>query len=303
MTAYKAGTATPIRETIRQHYPAMTGALRRFADFVLAEPVTAARMSIHAAVATVGVSVATANRFARALSFAGYAEFRAELIQSFAEAMAPIRRLEAQISKVSTSVEIMQASLAQDIRNLQATAAMLGTRNCRKATQLILSARRIHTIGFGNAASLVAILADGLAQIRDDVHGAGNAEGGFGAARQISRFGPKDLVIAVAFPRYMKDTITLARQSKPRGARVMAITDSPQSPLAPIADLCFYVQADRQSASTSNASALALIEALVAAAAHGAPGSLRRAEEFTSFVLPWIETRQEAPGRRKRRGT
>jgi DNA-binding MurR/RpiR family transcriptional regulator len=267
----------------------MTGALRTFADFVLAEPIQVARMSIHAAVQVVGVSVATANRFARAIGFGGYAEFRDELIKGFETALEPVNRLEQQVSRASTSLEVFRASLGEDVRNVQKTLETLHADTCDQAVDLVLSARRIYVVGFDNAASLGAVLANGLGQFRDDVRSVSNAEGAFGAARYLSHFGASDLVAAIAFPRYIKDTIELARLARARGARVLAITDSHQSPLAAVADTSLYAFSARQLASVSNASALAVVEALVAAVAHCTPSSVRRAEEFTSLVLPWLE--------------
>jgi DNA-binding MurR/RpiR family transcriptional regulator len=316
MDATKHGNL-PVLGQVRAQYPSMTGSLKAFADFVLAEPVSIARMSIHGAVAAVGVSTATANRFARALGFGGYAAFRAELIRGFEQALEPVRRLEQQISKASTSLEIFRASLQEDLRNIQRSLELLSTDACAQAVDLVLSAKRIQVIGFDDSASLGRLLANGLGQIRDNVFGGANTDGGMGAARQLCRFGRGDLVIAIAFPRYMKDTIELARQAKERGTSVLAITDSHQSPLASVADVNLYAVANRQFASVANGSALVLIEALVAAVAHRAPGALRRAEEFTSFVLPWLENpsgpsgeeRAEAPpaarpraGRGRRQG-
>jgi DNA-binding MurR/RpiR family transcriptional regulator len=116
-----------------------------------------------------------------------------------------------------------------------------------------------------------------------------NTEGAFGGARHLSHFDTSDLVIAIAFPRYIKDTIELARLAKLRRIPILAVTDSHQSPLAAIADTSLYAFSERQLSSVSNASALAIIEALVAAVAHSTPSSVRRAEEFTSLVLPWLE--------------
>ena len=73
-------------------------------------------------------------------------------------------------------------------------------------------------------------------------------------------------MIALAFPRYVKDTIELARRAA-RGARVLGISDGPQSPLAPIASLNLYVKAERRFAATSEAAVLAMIEALIDAVA------------------------------------
>jgi DNA-binding MurR/RpiR family transcriptional regulator len=278
-----------IAERIRQRYPTMTPALRAFADFVLAEPVSVARTSIHGAVEAVGVSVATANRFARALGLESYAAFRDELIQSFASAYEPVKRLQQEISKASTSREIIVSSLQEDIANLEETLRAMNDATCEQAVAMILEARRIFVVGFDNGASLAQVLANGLALLKDNVARVANGDGGLGAARHISRMGERDLVIAIAFPRYIKDTVRIATLARSRGVPVLAVTDSHRSPLAAVARISLYASSRRQFASVSNAAALALIEALLAAVAHRTPTSVDRAEAFTACALPWIE--------------
>ena len=51
--------------------PSLTRAHRGMADFVLAHPLRVATMPIDELAAATGVSIATANRFARALEFDG----------------------------------------------------------------------------------------------------------------------------------------------------------------------------------------------------------------------------------------
>jgi DNA-binding MurR/RpiR family transcriptional regulator len=279
----------PIAERIRRTYPEMTGALRSFADLVLADPVSVARMSIQTSVQTVGVSVATANRFARAIGFAGYAEFRQDLIRGFESAFEPVRRLERQISQESAGIDIFAASMEEDIENIRKTIAEMDSGALDRAVELIQKSRHIFIVGFENAATLGTFLANGLERVRGDVRHISNSEGAIGAARHLFRFTQDDLVIAIAFPRYIKDTLQLARLASEKGIPVLALTDSHRSPLARIATARIYVHAARQITPVSNASVLAVIEGLVAAVAHRNPNSGKDAEEFTRLALPWID--------------
>ncbi|NOZ16146.1 MAG: MurR/RpiR family transcriptional regulator, partial [Betaproteobacteria bacterium] len=95
-----------------------------------------------------------------------------------------------------------------------------------------------------------------------------------------------------AFPRYASDTITLAKQAGDQGCQVLALTDSPTSPLAPLADIALYARPERQFSATSDTAAVALFEALCGAVAHRSAHSLESAERLTEFVLPWLHTGQ-----------
>ena len=73
--------------------PKLTRSHREMADYVLAHPLQVATLPIDELAAAVGVSVATANRFARALEFEGYPQFRAALVLGFETALAPVEKL------------------------------------------------------------------------------------------------------------------------------------------------------------------------------------------------------------------
>ncbi|WP_371919166.1 MurR/RpiR family transcriptional regulator, partial [Pseudomonas sp. GW460-R15] len=74
---------TTVAQRIAQALPRLTRSHRQVADFVLGHPLQVATLPIDELAAAAGVSVATANRFARALDFDGYAAFRAELVRGF----------------------------------------------------------------------------------------------------------------------------------------------------------------------------------------------------------------------------
>ena len=84
-----------ITERIARGYPELSTAHRKAADFVLAHPFRAATMTIDELAGAVGMSVATANRFARALGFDGYPQFRSELVRAFESALAPVVGIDA----------------------------------------------------------------------------------------------------------------------------------------------------------------------------------------------------------------
>lgn len=278
-----------VTERIRQRYPSMTAALQAFADFVLAEPVAAARMSIHAAVREAGVSVASANRFARAIGYDTYPAFRSGLIQSFASAFEPVKRLKAEVSRASKTHEIIESSLSEDIANLQQSVAAINEESCTKAVDMILKAERVLVVGFDNGACLAQIMANGLVPLKENVATTAFNGSGLSGARHLAQMDSADLVIAIAFPRYIKDTVRLAAIARSRGISVLAITDCHRSALAKHADLSLFVSVQRRFASVSNAAALAMIEALLAAVSHRTPYTVKRAETFTELALPWIE--------------
>lgn len=279
---------TLVAQRISEHYSDMSAALRQFADHVQAEPLQLARLSIHEAVEKVGVSVATANRFATAIGFAGYAEFRSELIQGFESLFAPAERLKQKLAEGASTRDVMVASLREDIANLEATIAKLTAPQTDKAVDMIINAERIYIAGFENAGSLANILAVGLELTGKSVRTAENGGGVVGAARQLFKFGEKDLVIAIAFSFYMRDTLVVTQRARRHGVPILAITDHLNSPLSAMSQLSLFVEAHHEFNPPSDTAILGLIEAMVAAVASRTPNAADVVEKFAAYTYPWM---------------
>ncbi|MFJ2986909.1 MurR/RpiR family transcriptional regulator [Collimonas sp. NPDC087041] len=286
ITTWQRESAVAAR--IGKVYPELSKAHRKAADYVLANVFRAATMTIDELADAVGVSLATANRFAHALGFDGYPAFRAALVQGFASSLAPVEKLRDQVQRPATSAEIIAAALTADIQNLEATRRTLAPAQCDQAINMILNAERIYILGFGASGHLAGIMAHALEPYCRTVMSVAGPGGPSQAARQFFKIDQRDLVIALAFPRYVTDTLTLATRAKERNAQVLAITDTPTSPLVPLADITLYAQTERQLSPTSDAAALALIQAICDAVAHRANRSVHAASQMTEFVLPWL---------------
>lgn len=283
----------PVLQQVAAGIPAMPAAMQRMGQAVLAHPFRAATLNIDEFAGEVSVSIATANRFARALNFAGYPQFRAELARGFEAILAPVESLRSNLKQPTGTQQAMVASLRETVANLEHTLQALQHQPCEQAVSLIAEAEQVLTLGWGSSAYLAGVLQHELEPLCSRVGSLAQAGGPSHAARQLVKRGPRDLLISLAFPRYVEDTIALTRLARERGVKVLALTDEPSSPLVPLADVTLYAHVSRQVAPTSNATVLALLEALVAALAHRTEGAVQRAEEMARGVLPWL---QVAPG-------
>jgi DNA-binding MurR/RpiR family transcriptional regulator len=87
------------------------------------------------------------------------------------------------------------------------------------------------------------------------------------AAEDVSFATQNDCVLAISFTPYASETITLAQRLSERGVPLLAITDSPFSPLATIADLWFEIQEANFEGFRSMAATLTLAMTLTVAVA------------------------------------
>ncbi|RQS61579.1 MurR/RpiR family transcriptional regulator [Burkholderia sp. Bp8963] len=276
--------------------PSLTPIHRRMGEYVLANPFRAATMRIDELAQAAGASIATANRFAKALGFDGYPAMRAALVRGFEATLGPVERLRsAQEQEAGVrGAAWIDAVFDQAVENIEDTRAHLDAANVETAVEAIVAARRVLILGAGSSAFLAGLMEHGLSVCHDNVQSLALLGGPSHAARRLYTAGARDLVIAIAFPRYVEDTIELARRTAARGAQVLALTDGPHSPLVPIASLSLFVTAQRRFAATSEAAVLATIEALIDAVALRTHRSAKAAADMTEFLLPWLTQPQAA---------
>ena len=288
-------TGTTVAQRIAQALPRLTRSHRQVADFVLEHPLQVATLPIDELAAAVGVSVATANRFARALDFDGYATFRAELVRGFESLVAPVERLRGNLEHPTTVAEVFATALDESRRNIEATRQSLDYAACEAAVERVGKARSIYIAGFGASAWLAGLLQHGLDGSCNDVRMLSSVSGVTHAARTLMHAGPQDLFIGLTFPRYLTDTVALAQIAKGQGCAVLALTDRPSSPLAPLADVALYCQTETSYRPNCETSVLALIEALTSAVALRAPRAVQSASRILQAVRPWLHGAQGLP--------
>lgn len=261
---------------------------RRMGAFVLANLFRSATMRIDELASAVGASVATANRFARALGFDGYPAFREALVRGFEATIAPLERLRTAPESPGSGSQMFDASLEQAASNLQVTRGAIDIAVAEALVDAIFDARRVFVLGYGSSAFLAGLLEHGLTPYCANVQSLALVGGPSDAARRLVNASRGDLLIAIAFPRYVDDTIELARQAAGHGVRVVALTDTAASPLALVADLVLSIRTERRLAANCDTAVLAVVEALCDAVAHRAQRSVEATSGLTEFVLPWL---------------
>ncbi|MDP9900211.1 MurR/RpiR family transcriptional regulator [Variovorax ginsengisoli] len=292
MTSISSTLGTTVAQRIAQALPRLTRSHRQVADYVLTHPLQVATLPIDELAEVAGVSVATANRFARALGFEGYASFRGELVRGFEPLIAPVEQLRGNLAQPSTVAEVFATALEESHRNIEATRRTLDYGSCERAVQYILDARTVFIAGYGASAHLAGLLHHGLDAYCADLRLLPTVSGATHGARSLSRGTPGDLLVAIGFPRYLTDTVTLAGIARAHGVPVLVLTDRPSSPLAPLADVVLYAQAETRYRPNCETSVLALIEALSSAVALRTPGAFQLAGKVVESVVPWLHGAQ-----------
>jgi DNA-binding MurR/RpiR family transcriptional regulator len=180
-----------------------------------------------------GVQPSTLVRFAQVFGFSGWSEFQ-ELFKTHLRGGFSLRRSEgvALPQRMVGLVEAAQASLTHlpetlDIHTFDRVAAALA------------ESPAVTLLGSKRAFPVAAYLSLTLAQ-----HGVRNSLiGNLGSTAEveIGCLGPGDCLLAISFSPYNSATPDLARLARDRGTRVLALTDTPLSPLVPLSEDSLFV--------------------------------------------------------------
>jgi DNA-binding MurR/RpiR family transcriptional regulator len=209
----------------------------------------------------VSVSEATVVRTARALGFSGYPEFRTAFRTYFVERMSTVTRVRLTAAPRRTESYIIDEVIRTDLTNLEATRARLDHKALGQAAEMIGGARHVYVIGMRSAHALAWLLHFSLTLIlaNSRVVTLGAAD----VSEQLERVGPEDVVVGITFERYTRATVELFRGCLAKGARGIALTDKPTSPLAEGAAVVLEAQTRLSSFIDSWVGPTALINVLV----------------------------------------
>lgn len=269
----------------------LTTSQKEMADYVIAHPLRVVSMPIKELSEQTGFSVASATRFAQALGYSGYPEFREALAQSLESLITPLlRRGTAQPATAARSArEMFMASISEDMANLQQTSNALDERTCEQAVALLSGARRVYVYGSGQSAHLAAMMCNDLNALGIDSPRVTDIGGGWSAASTFARAGKEDLAVVISFPRYARDAVLMARQLALHKVPLLVFTDGPKSPIAGLASVALYARSLRaQGKLSSKATELALMEALITALHARQPAGKQGLVRQVDFAHPWL---------------
>lgn len=278
-----------LHQRINALAPNFTAGQRELADFVVAHPLRVVSLPIGELAKQSGMSVASVSRFAVALGFASYADFRAALAQDLHQGQAAVG-LQKKPTRGKISVtEQFAASLDESTANIAATRLALDPASCTAAVSAIQAASRIYVFASGQSAFLASLLSTELQAMSFDAPLVCDSGGGWLAAARLSRASKRDLGIAISFARYAKDTVMLARGAISHGLPLLALTDGPQSPLVGLAQTCLFARASPQHGKFHAITAqVALIEALLSALFAQRGANLSPWLKHTDMGYPWL---------------
>ena len=161
-----------------------------------------------------------------------------------------------------------------DIDKLKRTIDEIDRNAFDLAVDALVKANNIYIVGFGSSAVLASSLNHSLRMIFDNVKLV-DASSIDEVYTQIMNISEGDTLVAISFPRYSKKLISAVSFAATRNANVIALTDSPSSPIAQSANELLIARSDMASFADSLVAPLSVINALVVAVSRKKQDELR----------------------------
>ena len=259
--AYSATSAEPFSTRLLEQMDTLTASERRVARAILADYPLAGLDSVAALAAKAGVSAPTVLRLATKFGFSGWNQFQAVLRDEVSHRLASPLSMYEQVRAAPRPGDGVRGG-AVLVDALGTTLARLKPEVLDSAVEMLTDPRaRIHVIGGRFSSSLGTYFATHLQLIRPHVSAV--SEIPVHRSNEVLDLGRSDVVVALDFRRYQRDTIDFGNAAAARGARVILITDPWLSPLVSSARLVLTVETTSPSPFDSFVPAIAVLELLI----------------------------------------
>ena len=241
-------TYDQLEKAIIEQFPSLSKRLQQIASHALDNPSELALETIAAVSQRAGVQPSSLIRFAKVFGFSGYSDmqrvFRLRLTDAmpdYKERLKSLNGNEAQGEEAKDVNALLEQFVEADVvglRRLQQN-KRLGTL-LDQSFKLITDSETVYVVAHRRSFPIACYLAYALSQMNVRnvlVDGVGGM-----FMQQVGHATNRDVIIAISSKAYSPDVAQVVREAKQRGVKVIAMTDSPLSPLAEHADVSLEVQ-------------------------------------------------------------
>jgi DNA-binding MurR/RpiR family transcriptional regulator len=253
-----------ILERLAEELGDLTPEARKAATYVLENPLDVGVSTVREIAQAANVKPNTVVRMARQVGFEGYEDFRAPFRDAIRQGTAgfPDRARWLQDIRKSDDLGGLYADMVQGaISNIEETFATISADDLKVAATAIWNSRNVFTLGVGvnnsNAQNFTYLASTGMVQF----HAIPKA--GSTPVDDLAWSDHRDVLIAITCKPYRAEVVQAVDIARQQGMTVIALSDSPASPIIRAADIGFVLAADTPQFFPSSVSTIALLETLL----------------------------------------
>jgi len=298
--------APAVIEKIRSMMAQFTKRQRMLAEYIIQRPEKVGFLTINDLSEAAGVSVATVIRFCNTLGYSGYVALGREVQNSIQNDLSLLGRFKLAQSAAELNVDSVGTAferiLSLEIESLGQLAKSVNKSDFYQCLDWMSTADHIVIIGTMASVSLAEYFGYAASKVLPSVRTVTSAGGQ--SSDFLKGLGPDSVIFLIAFPRYPETTIALGDLARAQGCRIVALTDSNQSPIIQIARIAFLISISATSFVDAYAAPLAFINGLVTEFAERYPDKIAKPlacfEKFAQGMNLWhqIKNKGKNPVRR-----
>lgn len=261
-----------LRATIAKRHGELSDRLRRIAEFAVQHPNEMALDTVASLAQRIGVQPSSIIRFANSFGFDGFSQmqlvFRSRLVAdaapSYRERIASMPRdRRANGAKPSAESAVLEKFVADDIAALEGLRGQVPARLLENAADLLAKAETVFLVGQGRSFPVAYYLQYGLSRLDLRAYLVDGIGGTLARHARMAR--KRDAIVAISFKDYSQDVVAAVAEAAARKVPLIAITDSPLSPIARYATICFEIAEPSDRPFRSLVAPICLAESLVVA--------------------------------------
>jgi DNA-binding MurR/RpiR family transcriptional regulator len=255
-----SGMPESLKSKILEAYQRLPANQQRVADFILKQPHDLAFLTTESLSKTLKVSKATIVRFAQSLQYQGFTELQNQVLDAVQSTIRAPDRYMVAIGKMKPD-ETLTLVAQHEVHNIDRTVHYIDRETFSAAVDVLVAARRVHTMGVGVSSLLSEVLSYELNQVGIESQALASGKIRFVEHLALARKG--DVVVGFSFRPYSKETVDAAKYARQRGLNVIAVTDKLTSPITFHAQHVLAVQTENMLHTNSISAISVVINALV----------------------------------------
>lgn len=242
----------------------LTPEARKAATYVLENPRDVGVSTVREIAEAANVKPNTVVRMARQVGFEGYEDFRAPFREAIRSGAADFTDRVHWLQDISKSGDLggLYADMVHDvISNIEETFAGISITDLEAAADAVWTARRVFTLGVGVNNSVARTFTYLASTGMTEFHAIPRP--GSTPADDLAWADNKDVLIAITCKPYRSEVVNAVRIAREQGMTIVALSDSPASPIIRLANHGFVVCVDTPQFFPSSVSIFALLETLL----------------------------------------
>jgi DNA-binding MurR/RpiR family transcriptional regulator len=238
-----------IETRMRVAYGSMSKSQQQVTEFLLTHGIDVVYLSAARIARLVQVNRSTVVRTAQALGYEGFPDMQAALQQHLLARLNTSERFQYGSRQLIEEMQepggahpdiVLQRVIRTEIEQIENLRQQISAENFEAVVDMLANARRIYLIGLRASTPLALHLLIPLRLIRDNCYLI-SYQSPNGLTDQFEDLNENDVLFAVTYSRYARDTLHAMDYARSVGAKVIALTDNPLSPAATRADRVFVV--------------------------------------------------------------